>query len=501
MGIPSYYKNIIHDFPDIIYPNQITYDNLFLDLNCAIHPCCANKTDEDEMMESILLKIKECIEITKVSKLVYIAIDGPAPRTKMEQQRHRRLKSAKEKKIWDTNAITPGTDFMNKLNLFLKEKCNDLPIPYIISDSNEPGEGEHKIMKYLDNHINNNTNNVVYGLDADLIMLSMIRKHNVYLLRETTEYNIENVNEPYIFLDVNLLKRYVIQKIKKPSIDFYINDQQILNDYLFICFLIGNDFIINSPCNNIRYNSIPFLITLYCDLQEEYFGRFFIIDEKEINFENFKLFIKKIAEKEKVRIDSILKKRKIQQGRNKHRFSEYLEKIKSIKDISKYSYIDFKSQDEKKFNDFVNYSPITFRGNEDIIFENENYRNKYYLYNIYDTFEYNPSYDMIIEEDITNICQEYFKAIEWTFHYYFNECISWRWYYKYHFAPLISDFSNYLVSVKQNTFEKDKPYSPSEQLKIVLPFQEKNNYYYPVSAPIYSFMKSYYWECHPILPH
>ena len=103
MGIPLYYKNIIQDFPDIITPNNnfnTPINNLFLDLNCAIHPCCANKTNENEMYLAIFEKIKECINITNVKDLIYIAIDGPAPRTKMEQQRQRRLKSSQEKKIW-----------------------------------------------------------------------------------------------------------------------------------------------------------------------------------------------------------------------------------------------------------------------------------------------------------------------------------------------------------------------------------------------------------------
>ena len=56
MGIPSYYKSIIQEYPDIIHSSQQKYDHLFLDLNCAIHPCCANKTDENEMMESKLGK-------------------------------------------------------------------------------------------------------------------------------------------------------------------------------------------------------------------------------------------------------------------------------------------------------------------------------------------------------------------------------------------------------------------------------------------------------------
>ena len=504
MGIPLYYKNIINDYPEIINKSsgfKTCINNLLFDLNCAIHPCCANKTDENEMFEAILQKIEECIQITNVKDIVYIAIDGPAPRTKMEQQRHRRLKSSYEKKIWDTNQITPGTDFMIRLNHFLKDKISSFKIKTILSDSNEAGEGEHKIMDYLDKHINTNEISVVYGLDADLIMLSMIRKHNIYLLRERTEYNIENVIDPYVYLDVPLLKKYVIEKIKDSRIEYKINDEMILDDYLFICFLIGNDFIINSPSINIRYEGLPLLVTTYCELQDDYSGTFYIIDNKEINIENFYRFIKKLSEKEKHSIDRILKKRDIQQYRNKNKYSEYLEKIKSIEDISNYKYQDFYSQNEYEFNNFTNFSPLMFRENENIIFKNDNYRKKYYIYNTYNTLEYNPSYDMVIEEDIHEICQEYFKAIQWTFNYYFNKCESWRWYYRYHYAPLLVDFCSYLSSLKDKpTFKKDKPYTPKEQLKIVLPHQDKH-YMYPFKAPEYSLLKSYLWECHQILPH
>ena len=220
MGIPSYYKNIIQNYPEIILPYEqfnVPIDNLFFDLNCAIHPCCANKTNEDEMLSSIFEKIQECIILTKVQKLVYLAIDGPAPRTKMEQQRQRRLKSLQENKIWDTNQITPGTPFMNKLSSYLQKRCNEFNINWILSDSNEPGEGEHKIMKYMDT-LPMNTTNVVYGLDADLIMLSMIRKHTVYLLRERTEYNIENLETSYIYCNIQLLKKSIVSSIKKETL-------------------------------------------------------------------------------------------------------------------------------------------------------------------------------------------------------------------------------------------------------------------------------------------
>jgi 5'-3' exoribonuclease 2 len=502
MGIPAYYKTIINACPDIITTEKKVFHNLFLDLNCAIHPCCANKTDENEMMDSIFDKIIECITITNVSDLVYIAIDGPAPRAKMEQQRHRRLKSAKEKKIWDTNAITPGTPFMNKLNLFLKEKCKLLKIKYIISDSNEPGEGEHKIMSYMDQNINKTDNNAIYGLDADLIMLSMIRKHNnIFLLRERTEYNIENITEPYVYLDIEYLKQNLILRIKEPFVNEYnITDQQILNDYIFMCFLIGNDFIVSSPCISMRCGGEGYLTNFYSDLQNDYFGNFYLVDNDKINLKNFKIFINKIASNESRILDKIVKKRRTLEYRNRTRYIEYFSKIKSIDEIKNYTYDDFPSNNEYEFEKFVNFSPQSFRNAEKFVFKDDNYRKRYYIYNIYNKLEVNPSYEMIIKDNITQICSDYLKTIEWTYNYYFNSCISWRWYYKYPYAPLMIDLDTYLEGANHAIFPKDKPYTPKEQLEIVLPFQKKNNYYYPKDTPLYSFMKHYFWECHQILP-
>ena len=91
------------------------------------------------------------------------------------------------------------------------------------------------------------------------------------------------------------------------------------------------------------------------------------------------------------------------------------------------------------------------------------------------------------------------KSIVWTTEYYFNSCKSWRWYYQYHFAPLFNDLKDN-INLKEISFLNDNPYSPEEQLKIVLPLQD-DSYMYPEKTPLHSIMKRYYWECHPILPH
>ena len=125
MGIPVYFKTIIEDNKQCLQkPNRI--DNLLFDLNCLIHPCCANLTDESIMFNNIYNKITDIINLVK-PKFIYIAVDGPCPMPKIKQQRQRRFMSIEQNKVWDTNAITPGTKFMFKLDDFLIQHDHTSP--------------------------------------------------------------------------------------------------------------------------------------------------------------------------------------------------------------------------------------------------------------------------------------------------------------------------------------------------------------------------------------
>ena len=128
MGIPVYFKTLVSKYQDTILHkgklNDIQF--IFFDLNCLIHPCCRGLNDETEMIHKILSEIQRIIDYVNPSELVYIAIDGIAPAGKMKQQRMRRFKKAVEnkyshEKTWNTNAISPGTLFMKRLNHELKE--------------------------------------------------------------------------------------------------------------------------------------------------------------------------------------------------------------------------------------------------------------------------------------------------------------------------------------------------------------------------------------------
>lgn len=73
---------------------------------------------------------------------------------------------------------------------------------------------------------------------------------------------------------------------------------------------------------------------------------------------------------------------------------------------------------------------------------------------------------------IKPLIEEYIKAIQWTLSYYYHECISWSWYYPYHYAPLISDIRD-IQNINFN-FDKGKPFLPLQHLMAVLPPANKH---------------------------
>jgi 5'-3' exoribonuclease 2 len=220
-------------------PNNVEYDNLYLDFNGIVHPCSHPEDrpppkNEEEMMLEIFKYTERVVNMVRPRKLLFIAIDGVAPRAKMNQQRSRRFRSAqdatiktaateriidelkaqgrdvdeslKPKRDWDSNAITPGTEFMDilaaSIRYWVVYKLNTDPgwanLNCIISDASVPGEGEHKIMEFIRSQRVNpahdpNTRHVMYGLDADLIMLGLA----------THEIHFTVLREDVFFQDAN----------------------------------------------------------------------------------------------------------------------------------------------------------------------------------------------------------------------------------------------------------------------------------------------------------
>ncbi|XVF19647.1 hypothetical protein REPUB_Repub11eG0128800 [Reevesia pubescens] len=369
MGVPSFYRWLITKYPNIRVdvieekgvdhvdssspnPNAMEFDNLYLDMNGIIHPCFHPEdqslapTTYEDVFNSIYEYIDNLFSIVRPRKLLYMAIDGVAPRAKMNQQRSRRYRTAKDDEIAeaeedrlriqferegkpvlpkvasevsDSNVITPGTEFMyrlsKKLEDYIESRLKNDPgwkeIQVILSDANVPGEGEHKIMSFIRYQrsipgYNCNTRHCLYGLDADLIMLAL-GTHEVHfsILREDVlkqeqqpviqsasktsnqvaesysvksrgwfkdvkEANTANryaplAKTPYEFLHVWILREYLELDMKMTDApeNFRFDLERVIDDFIFMCFFAGNDFLPHMPTLAIHEGAIDLLMTVY----------------------------------------------------------------------------------------------------------------------------------------------------------------------------------------------------------------------------------------------
>lgn len=517
MGIPSYFNHIIKNHKKIFKKikdfNKI--HNLYLDSNSIIYDAMRNidtsvisqDTEfEEELMKAICVKITEYINMVRPDN-VFIAFDGVAPVAKLEQQRQRRYKSQYIKKIengirgikdknfnWDQTAITPGTRFMKELDAYVKHyfkqpmkfKCKDI----IVSGSNEHGEGEHKIFDYIRLHpeYHKNSETLVYGLDADLIMLCLNHLHiskHINLFREKPDFNTEldtlyDENEVCILL-IEPLGKTIIREMSNTTDTININYNKIF-DYILISFLLGNDFLPHFPALNIRTNGITTIIETY---KHVFKPNETIYEKGNISWRKFGIFIKELSKNEHENI--------------KHEYKIFNKQttIRSRK----------KDEIEKKIERF-NFIPCYNRDIENMIDPYEKgWELRYYklLFNVNNRNEY-----------IKRICTNYLEGIEWTMKYYTTGCIHYRWKYNYHYPPLLVDLVKYVPHFDTDLVENNmNVINIDTQLAYVLPYTSlhlmsskiKNKlihnmkeYYSSSPTFMWAFCK-YFWESHVNIQH
>jgi 5'-3' exoribonuclease 2 len=108
----------------------------------------------------------------------------------------------------------------------------------------------------------------LYGKDADLIVLAIsTHKNNMHVIREVDLQTpeIKKMYESYEFLDINInnLKNAFIHDLTRSFENYQFDKIRIINDYIFLTFLVGNDFVISLPYLKIKKDGLESLIAVY----------------------------------------------------------------------------------------------------------------------------------------------------------------------------------------------------------------------------------------------
>lgn len=459
-------------------------DCLYLDMNGIIHPCTHGNSDsyvelnETEMFKKIFMYTDRLYKLAKPRKLLYLAVDGVAPRAKMNQQRSRRFRNSKDSeelmaavvaregklpdsKQFDSNCITPGTDFMLKLSLamnkWIEYKIQTDPFwkdgaTVVFSGPDVPGEGEHKVMDYIRWGQENDPEwdkdggmqHVLYGLDADLIMLGLVSHEQKFmLLREKMSVvmagrgkggnrnkkpknMLEYGREDFELLELSILREMFDLQFRKFSkadsktlkLDFEIDTDRVIDDFIFFCMLVGNDFLPHIPHLSIDSGALSLMLNIYTDSLPKMGG--YLTKGEKIHPGRFQMFMDQIMQHEK----SYFESRAVEEGENK--------------------------------------------------WSKDNYDEFYYS----NKLEISPD-DPETTSKRRQIARDYMEGLHWVLNYYHHGCKSWDWYFPHLYSPLGTDLFN-LSDFYTDTdsegfasfvFNQGTPFPSLVQLLSVLPPQ------------------------------
>ncbi len=185
-----------------------------------------------------------------------------------------------------------------------------------------------------------NTRHVIYGLDADLIMLGLathephfrVLREDVFFQEskartcricgqqghiaeackgeakpkdgEFDEKDKALADKPFIWLHVSVLREYLEAELTVPQQLFRFDLERALDDWVFMCFFVGNDFLPHLPSLDIRENGIDTLIAIWRDNIPVMGG--YVTTDGHINYERCQFILNGLAKQE----DAIFRRRR-----------------------------------------------------------------------------------------------------------------------------------------------------------------------------------------------
>jgi 5'-3' exoribonuclease 1 len=430
--------------------NDAKHDVLLLDLNAIFHPCCREVFAPEKRFlrkaadppfavlkqrafEKITLAIEELCKVANPSRAIYFAIDGVAGCCKQAQQRKRRFMGARQRKIeenrgFDFAALTCGTEFMQELNDYLKEWIKTKSqgewyrLRLVFNGVDIPGEGEHKLIRWIETNADKFKTYCIYSPDADLLMLGMLVPVRLFVLRENI-YN--DIQGRFLNVDLQRLKALILEDMRHVEFARIANTEddwdtdRVIRDYVLFLFMLGNDFLPTVQSLDIASQGIDILVKIYCDTHIE---KGYLLD-RHMNLDKaaFESLLEKLVELEPYLI-----------------VKKYMMTKTLTPDLLTRKYIRFNETEELDF---------------------EGYRKEYY----------ETKFPELKEK--SKLCEEYISGLDFVIKYYSSGIPTFKWSFDYHYAPLFIDLLEWSKHQKSIAFNWKfaAPLHSIENLVSVLP--------------------------------
>lgn len=355
--------------------------------------------------------IKRLISVVQPIKVLYIALDGPPPYAKQMQQKQRRFVAAESGNEFNTSNITPGTNFSFELEKYMhyairKELVENPQLFNIEVVFSSQRNPGEGEHKLLD-YIRN------------LPLTERKKKHCIFSpdgdlilltmsICVTHQCNISLFREDQFNTDV--IEKYHLIDISKICGTFNSKDEVL--DFVFTSTFVGNDFAPKIKMFYYLRDGVELMSRLSIQLRRSNSPLFV---NGKLNLKTFQLFLKEMMNREE----------------------KYL--LQRVKEPCEYEYTTLTNNVVNGKLDFTNFRKC-----------------------YYEKFGDNTS--------ITDICSDYFKCLMWVFLYYTDTIPAWRYYYSYHYPPLMCDLYEYICQLTElPTFNIESSVTPIQSLFNVIP--------------------------------
>ena len=385
-------------------------------------------------------------------------------------------------------------------------------VQVIVSDASIPGEGEHKLMEFIRNQrmqpgYDPNTSHCIYGLDADLIMLSLVTHELRFsVLREmvTQTYNTckrcgkaghmmkdctagleyvpradgngysTTVVQQFQFVDIPTLKEYLefdLRPGNSDSMAFPWDIERACDDFVLLCFLVGNDFLPHLPAMEIREGAIDVMMSCYREMLPGLGG--YLARDGQIEFPRLGALMKRIAALEN---DILLRRADDAERFSRNSSSTNLRHSTAAGGVdSRDSELKMEGvvtaaevdAEVKRLRDAKLREAQSGGEPQEVKFGQEGWEDRYYR------IKFGRPEGAADKEFVRDVAHSFVDGMVWVLQYYFQGCLDWAWFYPYNYPPTSASLAN---AIDWDHFEHriaargaTQPFTPLQQLMAVLP--------------------------------
>ncbi|KAG0213877.1 hypothetical protein BGX28_003301 [Mortierella sp. GBA30] len=222
------------------------FDSVFIDVNCILHPAMRSAKNESMFVKKLFTILDRLLAQFIPDRICYLSVDGPAPLAKLLTQKTRRAAKSGEKHSnhMSTLQVTPGCPFMSRLEQYLsyytvrylqqrRSQGISPDLKFVIDHSNNPGEGESKIIENIVQQASNIRGRpcAIISMDSDAVLQAIaLGMPNIYVVRKDSPV------DPSVVISIDRYIRSLEELFPGES-------NQVRLDFCALCLFRGNDYL------------------------------------------------------------------------------------------------------------------------------------------------------------------------------------------------------------------------------------------------------------------